>query len=181
MGLFSNLIKTTPTAEEKLSTGELNWRLKPEILSTKNFPNYMKFISSLEDENEVQFGIHNDISNDEQKTLILRIVIYDKNGNPNFIFCIFFIFAALCNEISFLGNITDYNNPREMFNPKKENLVSLNTKMENDLRIDEYEKYFKELLNQSLSIQGLSPYDYSIKGKKCVFKEFEQLTREKYK
>lgn len=181
MGLFKNLFGNTPTAEEKLSTGELNWRLKPTILATKNYPNYLKFITKLEDENEIQFGIHNDISDETQSILILRQVIYDKSGSPKYTFSIFFQFIPMFGSLRFMGNITNFFKPEEMLNPDEKYVVSLSAKKQDDLDVSDYEKYYWELLNQSLSIRGLSPKEYSIKGKKCVYKSMEQNVREKYK
>lgn len=182
MGLLNNLFGNSGSlAEKKLATGEINWRLKPEILATKNFPNFLKFISKIESENNIQFGVHNDVSDEIQKTLILRQVIYNLQGAPVFTFCIFFQFIPMIGEISFLGNITNFFKPEELMNPKKEYTVSIMTKKANDLELDEYEKYYWELLNNSLSIYGLDPNEYSIKGKQCVYKIMEQNVREKYK
>ena len=64
---------------------------------------------------------------------------------------------------------------------KKENLVNLLTEKRDDLTIEEYEKHYWELLNQSLAIQGFNLNDYTIKranGQKCMNKEIEQFTRD---
>jgi len=180
MGFLKKLFGNTPTAEEKLSTGELNWRLKPNVFATKDFPNFLKFITKLEDENEIQFGLHNDVSDDIQKTLILRQVIYNTSGSPVYTFSIFFQFIPMLGNISFLGNITNFFKPEEMLNPEKKYVINLSTKKKDDLEESEYEKYYWELLNQSLSVRGLSPKEYTIKGKKCTYKAMEQNIREKF-
>ncbi len=185
MGLFSNLFgKQTPTADERLATGELNWRLKPKLLAIKEFPNFIKFISRLELENNIQFGLHNDVVDEMKKTLILTQAIYNKEGHPIFRFSLFFLYIQMMNEISLMGTISNFYNPLEVSQPKRELLVNLNSRKSTDLSLEEYEKYYWELLNQSLSLQSFNPSDYSIKrenGMQCIYKVIEQSVRDKYK
>ena len=181
MGLFKSLFSNAKqSADELLATGELNWRLKPEILATKDFPKFNKFITKLEDENDIQFGLHNDISDESGTVLILRQPIYNENNLPVFTFSITFLYIPIVNVIMFTGMITNFHNPKELSDPKREHLVQLNTNKEIDLEIEEYEKYYWELLKQSLSVKGISVNDYKIKGKKCAYKMLEESVREKY-
>ncbi len=185
MGLFSNLFgKQSPSAEERLATGELNWKLKPRISSTKEFPNFMRLISKLELENNIQFGLHNDVVDDMQKILILTQAIYDKKGVPQFRFSIFFQFIHMFGEITLMGIISDFYRPQELASPKREHAVVLSTKKPNDLSVEEYERFYWELLNQSLSLQSFNPSDYSIRrenGMQCIYKMMEQNVRDKSK
>lgn len=179
MGLLGNLFGNKKTrAEERLSTGETNWRLKPNILAVKEFPNYLKFISKLEEENNIQIGLTNDVSNDLYKTLVLKQIIYSKNNTPTFYFTIIFQFIKQIGTISFMGTMSPFLKPNELSNLKRENFVTVRTNSRVDLDTGEYEKHYRELLKSSLSIQGFDPSEYMIKGIPCAHREMERKVRE---
>lgn len=178
MGMFSKMFSPAKkTAAEKLSTGELNWRLKPEIKSIVDYPNFVNFISKIESENDIQFGLGNDVVNEIQKTLILRQPIYNANGLPIFTFSLFFQYIGLIDEISLMGFISNFNNPSELLNPQKNHFINIRTKKNQDLSVEEYEKYYWEVLKQSFSVQGFNHNEYFIKGKKCAYKIMEEIIR----
>ena len=107
MSFFKRLFgNSEPTKEEKLSTGELNWRLKSEIPSMKKFPNYLSFVKKIEDENNIQLGLHNKVNDKMQKTLVLRQVLYTKEGIPLLNFCLTFMHIDF-NSIEGMPSIAD--------------------------------------------------------------------------
>jgi len=182
MGLFNKILSSSkPTVEEKLATGELNWKLKSIIYATKDFPNYLTFISKIEKENNIQFGLTSDVSNETINQLILRQAIYNKNGNVCFHFSIYFQFIKQFNEISFMAYISEFNNTVELLRPIEKYTAQIFTNKKEDLDVSDYEKYYWELFNQSFSLRGLNPYEYSIKGEKCVYRLMEENFRSKYK
>ena len=178
MGIFNKMFgaaKITP--EEKLSSGELNWKLKPNINATSGYPNFNKFILKIESENSIQFGLGNDMVDEIQRTLILRQPIYDANGLPVFTFSFFFQFIPFLDEVSLMGFISNFNNPNELLNPPEKYFINLRTGKKEDLSLEEYEKYYWEVLKQSLSVQGFNHTDFFIKGKKCAYKIMEEIIR----
>jgi hypothetical protein len=76
----------------------------------------------------------------------------------------------------FINHIWLYN-PRDLQNPPRENFINLLTHKKDDLSIEEYEKYYWEVLKQSLSVQGLDRTKYFIKGEKCAYKIMEEIIR----
>jgi len=171
------------TADDKLSTGEINWKLKPEIYSVKEYPNFFKAIQKLENENNIQFGLHNDIVNDAQVTVTVRNTVYSIDGKPNFTFMFMCIRLNNVKGIGFAGYIADFYNVSELKNIKREYMVGLKSNKEGDLSEEEYEDFYWSLLNKSLSIRGFNASNYMIKrqGKhECIYKIMEKDIRKKY-
>ncbi len=184
--MFKNLFNKNKYKylEERLATGQLNWRDKDKILTFDKYHNLKKFIEFLEERDNVQFGLHNEVVNDLSYTLILRQPIYDTNDNVVFNFQFIFISIPEMNTLAFKGAITNYFNP-ESLNEINEDDTITKTLIDNskDLSIDEYLKIYTEILTQSLSIKGANPNKYKTKRANnipCENKEVERRTRERY-
>lgn len=184
--MFSNPFKKKlKTADELLSTGELNWRLKPFIASAAGFPNLLKFITQYEDKNNLQIGLFSD-SLDEfgNQCCIFSQIIYNEKNNPAFWFGFNFLYVNMANKhIAFMGNITDFMKVEERANPDQKYMAIISTERENDLSIEEYEKYFEEAYSQAMAIRLIDKNKYRrVRGDgiPCLLKLFEKEKRERF-
>ncbi|MDI1355801.1 MAG: hypothetical protein PSX36_12840 [bacterium] len=183
MSFFKNLFGKNETAEEKLATGELNWKLKPSLKSLSKFPNYKKFILT-EEEKGFQFGLLNEMNDEVSFTLILHQPVYDKNDIPTKRFSLYFQGINASPELSFnsmMGVITDFNNPSEMNFPRKEYVAQAIFDDCSDQQSEIYAEKYLQLFEQAIKKHGLDTREYKLVGKDCFNKNAEKAIREQHK
>ncbi|NLT50251.1 MAG: hypothetical protein GXX85_04960 [Ignavibacteria bacterium] len=184
--MFNNPFKKkNKTADELLSTGEINWRLKPIINALENFPNLLKFITMYEDKNNLQMGLVSDsIDNYGNQVCIFQQIIYAENNNPALMFHFGFIYVNITDKhIAFIGYIANFFKIEEQSYPDPKYYANIPTTKNSDMSIDEYEKYYEEAYAKAISIRLLDKNKYRRvrgNGLQCMFKTLEQEKREKF-
>lgn len=169
--------------EEKLKSGEYNWRLKPEIVILQALPNLKEFLLKLEQENDIQVGFVSEVgSGSEVIVCKFRIPIYgfDNHAHYNFVFMIWHVVP---NHTSvFMGYIGDYKKGSGLDDRIRDECSIINSNLHGDLTPDQYNSCFNLALVEAFGKQNLDPKDYSIRrreGLECWNKIMERNIRNK--
>lgn len=175
--------KDKSTYEERLLSGEYNWRLKPDIVTLQILPNLRLFLIRLEQENDIQIGfVSENAGGSILNTCTFRIPIYgfDNLAQYNFAFTVWY--AVQTNTSSFFGYIGEYKKRKNLDNPIFTKCSVITPNIQGDFTIDEYEFYFNQTLVEAFGKQNLDPAHFSIRrreGLMCFNKILERNLRSK--
>jgi hypothetical protein len=177
--------KKTPSADNILSTGKLNWRLKPKILALDGFPNLLKFISYYESKYNVQIGIWADvIENDGTRCCIFTQAIYDEEDEPTLRYNFFFEYFGPLKKFGFISEVTHYWNLDEMASNSSEGFAHISGEMKmHDLFVEEYERYYEEGYVQAMAKKHFDKNKFKMvrgNGLECYHKILEKDIRKRY-
>lgn len=186
MSLLSNFFakNTLNKTEQLLSTGESNWRYKPNIIDLIGFANFVLFLKELEDSFNIQLGLHSATNEKNNKAISFRLPIYNEKSQPEFWFLFTIIQLSFNNEIAFSGLIGRFLVISDLIKPNKNNFIIIQPNKNMDLSVIEYNNLFFETLSKSLTIQNIDSSNYFIYRKdkgKCFNKSMEEITRNKQK